>query len=336
MDIALATEARAMYAHLLSDADKEKIASMRTPEELLSFLLRSPAWHKAAAGLPPQGATDVQFAEALSRCLFEDYERLYRFANDASKKFLIFMTYEAELKLILSALRRLSEGAVEESYYLPAAALKLMPGLDAKRLREARSFQDVLEGAAGSIYGPALRELELDPKTGKPAFNEAALRLEGQYYRSLDRLLHTGYDGPAKRELMRTVSFRADMLNISYLLRLRRFGTPVQEAMRLLLPMHGALGPEMERRILEADTDEDALAELRGSRLGKWLSGVEGASPEGLVRAAERAFYRKVMHGAPNLSVVVAFLQLKEGEARMLRRAFVALQYGLSPAGYMD
>lgn len=32
-----------MYAHLLSDADKEKIASMRTPEELLSFLLRSPA-----------------------------------------------------------------------------------------------------------------------------------------------------------------------------------------------------------------------------------------------------------------------------------------------------
>ena len=228
MDIALATEARAMYAHLLSDADKEKIASMRTPEELLSFLLRSPAWHKAAAGLPPQGATDVQFAEALSRCLFEDYERLYRFANDASKKFLIFMTYEAELKLILSALRRLSEGAVEESYYLPAAALKLMPGLDAKRLREARSFQDVLEGAAGSIYGPALRELELDPKTGKPAFNEAALRLEGQYYRSLDRLLHTGYDGPAKRELMRTVSFRADMLNISYLLRLRRFGTPVQ------------------------------------------------------------------------------------------------------------
>ena len=49
MDIALATEARAMYAHLLSDADKEKIASMRTPEELLSFLLRSPAWHR-----PPQ------------------------------------------------------------------------------------------------------------------------------------------------------------------------------------------------------------------------------------------------------------------------------------------
>ena len=289
MDIALATEARAMYAHLLSDADKEKIASMRTPEELLSFLLRSPAWHKAAAGLPPQGATDVQFAEALSRCLFEDYERLYRFANDASKKFLIFMTYEAELKLILSALRRLSEGAVEESYYLPAAALKLMPGLDAKRLREARSFQDVLEGAAGSIYGPALRELELDPKTGKPAFNEAALRLEGQYYRSLDRLLHTGYDGPAKRELMRTVSFRADMLNISYLLRLRRFGTPVQEAMRLLLPMHGALGPEMERRILEADTDEDALAELRGSRLrsADILRDFPGHAQKGHARRAE-------------------------------------------------
>ena len=52
-------------------------------------------------------------------------------------------------------------------------------------------------------------------------------------------------------------------------------------------------------------------------------------------RAAETAFYRKVMHGTPNLCVVDAFLTLKENEADMLRRAFIALQYGLSPANYI-
>ena len=132
------------------------------------------------------------------------------------------------------------------------------------------------------------------------------------------------------------MSFRADMLNISYILRLRRFGTPVQEALELLLPMHGALGEETQRRILEADTDEQAIAELRATRLGKWLTEVEGSSPESLVRSAEKIYYRKIIRGAPNLSVVDAFLKLKENEAKMLRRAFVALQYGLSPAGYMD
>ena len=53
------------------------------------------------------------------------------------------------------------------------------------------------------------------------------------------------------------------------------------------------------------------------------------------MRAAETAFYRKVMHGTPNLCVVDAFLTLKENEADMLRRAFIALQYGLSPANYI-
>ena len=41
------------------------------------------------------------------------------------------------------------------------------------------------------------------------------------------------------------------------------------------------------------------------------------------------------MHGTPNLCAVDAFLTLKENEADMLRRAFVALQYGLNPARYL-
>lgn len=83
----------------------------------------------------------------------------------------------------------------------------------------------------------------------------------------------------------------------------------------MLLPLEGALSRDMQRRILEADTDEDAVALIRSSRLGKWLSGVEDVTPEQLGRAAETAYYRKVMHGTPNLCAVDAFLTLKENEA---------------------
>ena len=105
MDIALATEARAMYANLLSDEDKEKLAALHSTDELVAFLGRSPAWRPVSLTLPAVGATDRQFSEALSRCLYEDYERLYRFANDAAKEFLLFMSYEVELRAILAALR---------------------------------------------------------------------------------------------------------------------------------------------------------------------------------------------------------------------------------------
>ena len=42
-----------------------------------------------------------------------------------------------------------------------------------------------------------------------------------------------------------------------------------------------------------------------------------------------------MIHGAPTLRTVYAFLTLKENEAAMLKRAFVALGYGLSPEKYI-
>lgn len=335
MDIALATEARAMYANLLSAEDKEKLAALHSTDELVAFLGRSPAWRPVSLALPAVGATDRQFSEALSRCLYEDYERLYRFANDAAKEFLLFMSYEVELRAILAALRRLSDKSIAEEIRLPSQAARLMRGVDIERLKTAKTFPELTEAVRGSMYFPVLSAMELDPKTGMPDVSAAALQLSAHFYHALDRHLKQGYRGPARRELARTVSFRTDMLNISFLLRLRRFGTPTDEAMRLLLPLHGALGPDAERRILQAGSDEEAMAEIRASRVGRWLSGVEGGSPEQLMRAAETAFYRKVMHGTPNLCVVDAFLTLKENEADMLRRAFIALQYGLSPANYI-
>ncbi len=335
LDIALATEARAMYAHLLTQEDKDKIGSLRSPDELVAFLGRSEAWRPASLALPAMGATDEQFSEALNRCLFEDYERLYRFANDASRGYLIFWTYEVELKVLLATLRRLSDTAIAEFVPLPSQAARQMRSVNLERLKTAKSFDDVKAAVRDSLYSPILNAMEIDPKTGLPDLTKAAMQLASHFYGALGKHLASGYRGPSRKELQRTVTFRTDMLNVSYLLRLRRFGTPTQQALDMLLPLEGALGRDMERRILEADTDEDAVALIRASRLGKWLAGVEDVSPEQLVRTAETAFYRKVMHGTPNLCVVDAFLTLKENEADMLRRAFVALQYGLSPAQYI-
>ena len=53
----------------------------------------------------------------------------------------------------------------------------------------------------------------------------------------------TGADisGMSKEELEQAVNFRADMLNIAYLMRLRRFGAPPEQAGKQLLPLHGSV-----------------------------------------------------------------------------------------------
>ena len=75
---------------------------------------------------------------------------------------------------------------------------------------------------------------------------------------------------------------------------------------------------------------------LRSTRLGKYLPEGCGEGVESAVRAAQKSYFRKVLHGPLNLAAVYAFLTLKNIEGDMLRRAFTALSYGLDPADYMD
>ena len=92
MDIALATEARGMYSKLLTGEDRERISQMRSTQELVRFLMRSEAWHDAALMLQSGDLTDARFSEAVGRCVYADFEKLYRFANDTSRQFLNFIT----------------------------------------------------------------------------------------------------------------------------------------------------------------------------------------------------------------------------------------------------
>lgn len=337
LDRALAAAARGMYSELLTAEDKERIAGMRTTDELAAFLSRSPAWRDAALMLQSGELTDTRFAGAVSRCVYADFEKLYRFANDMSRQFLNFITLDAELQAVMRALRRIMSppSEAEDPNVLPPL-FRNLPGHSLERLRKAKTYEEVSAALADGIYAKPLAALDLDPKTGLPSLSDAVTALEARFFDALAGYMQTGYTGPAREELYEAVAFRADMLNISYLMRLRRFNSPPERADRLLLPLHGSVTTAVERRVLEAYSDEEALEILRSTKSGKLLPRDFEGSTEAMVRAAQAVYFRRVLHGPLNLAVVYAYLTLKENEADMLRRAFVALKYGLSPAEFMQ
>lgn len=336
LDIALATEARGMYAAMLTADDKQRIAQAHSTQELVSLLTRNDAWHDAALMLQSGELTDARFSEAVGRCIYADFEKIYRFANDMSRQFLNFIALDAELQATLRALRRvISPPTREEASDSVPPIVRSLYGKNLEKLLRAKTFEDVSAAVTGTIYAEPLAELELDAKTGLPSMSDAVIALEARFFDALAEYMNTGYTGPARRELNEAVTFRADMLNISYLMRLRRFNAPPDRIGKLLLPMRGSITASVERQVLEAGDDEEALAVIRSTRSGRWLPKEFAGSPEAMIRAAQTSYFRKVLHGNLNLAVVYAFLTLKEYEAEMLRRVFVALQYGLSPADYM-
>lgn len=335
LDIALATEARAMSARLLTKEDKDKLRSMKTQEELVAFLRRTPGWGHAARELPSEGSTDMQFSTAMERQVYLEYEKLYRFAESTAKDFLIFIALRIKCQAILAALRRLSNpGSVAYDDPLPPFFHRLL-GYDIDTLMSVSNYEELIAAGGNGIYGDTMRALDCSPATGLPRYAEAADLLEDRYYSAISDFLDRDYNGPDSAKLREIVGFRADLLNISYLLRLRRFNTPPEKAHTLLLPLSGSLKRETEYLILTAATDEEAIGEILASPVGRHLKGLEPSRPERFVRAAEESYFRRVLRGKPTLSAAYAFLVLKEAECDLLRRVFVALQYGADPDMYM-
>ena len=96
---AIATKIRGMDAKLLKEADYRTIASMKTVTEVISWLSENTVYGKFLEQFDDAFYHRGNMEKMLVSSLYDDYTRLYRFANLKQKDFLkLFMKrYEVEL-----------------------------------------------------------------------------------------------------------------------------------------------------------------------------------------------------------------------------------------------
>ena len=278
--------------------------------------------------------SEADCADTAQNALLRAWERLHTLRDPAYFKTWLTRILINECRAVLRQRARYAPLATEiaEGEAAPESmppACRELPGHSLERLRRAKTYEEISAAVSGSRYAKARYTLHLDEKTGLPSLADAVTGLESMFFDALAEYMRTGYRGPAREELGKAVAFRADMLNISYPMRLRRFDTPGDKAEKLLLPLRGAITTSVARRALDAGSDQEALEIIRKTPCGKWLPEEMEAAPEPMIRSAQNAYFRKVLHGKLNLAVVYAFLILKEYEGDMLTRVFVALRYGL-------
>ena len=171
LDRALAAAARGMYSELLTAEDKERIAGMRTTDELAAFLSRSPAWRDAALMLQSGELT----RRALRRgrraaASTPTSRRLYRFANDMTRQFLTFITLDAELQAVMTRPPPRGEPAVRRGRRSPSRSRRrpaaTCPGGGLEQAAPGRRPMRTASppARADGIYAKPLAALDLRPK----------------------------------------------------------------------------------------------------------------------------------------------------------------------------
>lgn len=328
LDVALAVEARAMYAHMLRSEGIKKAAACPSADELIALLKANEAWGEACAGLPETGCEDRRLLDALHSAVAQDALSLYSMAGEHSREVLRLFGMEAELRELLSALRRLSSPLARELEPLPRSGYAKLPGCELGDLSGAKTFAQLTEMTRGSVYYDTMKSMELSAQTGLPVYSRADVLLENRLYQAEAEFLERGYRGPDSDALREMIGLRADILNISYALRLRRFGVPAEEAKTMFLPLHGSVDTAAALSILEAGSVEAAVEAVRSTKAGKWVRRDAAVPVSRLAKEALRTYYLHALRTTQSIASVCAFLFLKRDEAETVGRIYVALEYG--------
>ncbi len=331
---AVSAKMRALYGKMLSDDDWKRVCGMRSTGELAAFLKVHPGWSDAARLLPAGEPKINDFEDALGVQILSEFERVYSFASLQDKRYLIFMTYKAEERLILEAYNRLA--AVRETISPPRVPEALMQRsrLDFAALKNADKYADIVEAASATIYYGSLKAALKGSETGLPEYGKVSISLENKYYSAVFHYVDKDFTGIGRQKLLESLGTQADLLNIIHILRIKRyFPASLESAVELLIPVKYRLNDKMIKEIVSAPTENMAVATLSATSLGKYFKDFDYSNLERQYESAMSSFLHKLFRTPqPSLCIVQAYLSLKRIESEKLLRVAEAIHYGVDPA----
>lgn len=329
---AVHTKILGMYGKLLKDEDWRRLCDLRSVAEVCTFLRGHRGWNTTMAELPPTPTTKI-FKTAVSRRVYEDYEKLYKFLLSEDKKLLRFVVYRVEYDFIIDALRE--KRAFEP---LPKSLeltdfVRQNSRVDIDALEHSTSYTAVLAAIRGSIFEKPLSGLKIDPETGRPDYLETSIVLENAYFKSIFSYISKKYKGLGQKKLKETIGLEADLLNIVSEIRLHRsFHASLERVDGLLIPILYHIKPELLHALSEAKDEAEILDLLRKSPFGKYMAGVDPANIEDFYYRSLDKFCRKIIKAAePDVSAVLAYMLLKDLESKKLNRVIEAISSGYDP-----
>ena len=148
------------------------------------------------------------------------------------------------------------------------------------------------------------------------------------YYSHMFKLMAKRYTGDARKTLQSDLGVQIDLLNITHILRLKRFFPQEDNFLTILFPFYHKLKREQVRAMCAADGVDGVLALVAETPYARVFQGVELSDLDQRYREMLfRMSRRHLMLGKPSIYSAVAFLNLRELELKELVTVIETVKY---------
>lgn len=330
---ALAAKVRAMFGKRLTPQNYRELLRKQTVNEVAAYLKQQTNYGGVLSDVNENLIHRGQLETILHRQMFDEYQKMFHFVNQADSGFFSFITARMEIEEILKCIRLLNSGHQGEYIYTLPSFLSKHTSFDLYALAKARSLTDLLDILKNTAYAEII-EKYVSSEKNEPDTVKMEIELKMYYYKRMLKFIETEYSGTTRENVRKSVGMEIDLENLTIVLRLKKYFNAAPDYIRsLLLPIYSKVSAdEMNRIIFEPDTNA-AWKSILGTYYGVYFKKYSFDFIEKYSRQIKYSFSKSLLmfsNAAPD--VIMSYTELKSTELDNIINIIEGIRYSLPPS----
>ena len=329
--VGISTKIRGMQRKLLSSEEIASLSECNSVREAAEKLSESEAYRGLAERAEGKSLHRSNVEKLLYFSLFDDFEKLYRFAGLRQRKFMDLYFKHFEVRILKICLENCMGGRGDIlglSKYAEILGRHLKT--DVIKLAQSRDMAEFVENLKDTGYYPILKRIE---ESGKGTLLDYQTAIDMKYFNTMWKLKDKLLSKEDAKVIENTFGVNIDLLNINWIYRSKKyFGLSERELFNVLIPVRYKLTKE---NIIEMVKAPDMNAFFEAERKLRYSDMIRRLRKKdlGLTEIYDRLLtscYRRESRKSPySAASINTYFYLKEREIKNIVTALESIHYKL-------
>lgn len=327
----IATKVKAMERWRISGGQFEEMAALESVPEAVDYLRRFPPYGDIFNGLEDGELHRGNIEQHLNLSQYQDFAKLYKFANLKQRRFLDLYFMHYEIGIIKTCLRNaVGHRDQRQDLSMFRDFFEKHSSLDLIQLSESQNMDQFVANLNGSAYYGPLNALQ---QKGSLTLPECENTLDMIYFRNIWRIKKKYLSKSEQKIIAQCFGTRMDMLNLQWIYRSKMFyHLSPGDIYAILIPINLHLTKAQIGRMVEADSAEEFLTLLEGTWYKRSMPPDIKEEPDlkSLADEINDKIYLLTSRREPySIAILNSYLYFKEREIERIITTLESIRYGV-------
>lgn len=326
----LSTKIRAMQRKLTTTRQFEEIAQLESVTQIVSYLKKSPEYQNLWSNLDERNLHRGQVEKLLQKSIFQDFTKIYHFANMEQRRFLDLYSTRYEIRALKECLRTVFDRRdVELDLSQYRDFFRRHSKLDVDKLQESATLDELIQSLQGSEFYSILSQVH---NSVHSTLFDYGMALDLYYFSHIWKVKDKLFKGTDLAEITKAYGGKFDLLNLQWIYRSKKYyHMNSADIYALLIPVEYKLKKEEINAMVETSSIEEFQQILGRTYYGSRYKELSLPTLEEFYTYLLRTVLEKeAAHNPYSVAMIYSFLYHKEHEVNRLTIAIECVRYGVS------